>query len=71
MAKSDYICEVCNEVVAKKFISLSGFYKYACPKCGTMCEKHITKHLLGRPTCNKCGGKVLRYKFEDGRWTKA
>lgn len=68
MAKSDFKCSLCKDVISEKFFSLGTFRKYRCPQCGTICKKHIKTHLLGSPTCTKCGSKVLCYAFLNNRW---
>lgn len=70
MAKGDFICKLCGDVV--KTQKLFGFpdRKYVCPKCGEICKKHIKTRLFGAPTCTNCGSKVLQYEIQKGRWTQ-
>ena len=68
MAKSDFKCSICKEVVSKGFFSIGVFKKYRCPNCGTICKDHVSSHLFGGPTCNKCGKRVIAYQFVNNRW---
>lgn len=68
MAKSDYKCSLCKEVVHQSFFAVLDFKKYKCPKCGTICKKHISYKLLRGNVCSKCGSKVLSYVFTNNRW---
>lgn len=75
MAKSDFKCSLCKKVISSgilDFFNVTSPHKYSCPKCGTICGKHINhRHLalgLLSPKCEKCGSKVLEYKFENNRW---
>ena len=71
MAKSDFICQNCNQVKSQKFFSLSSFHKYKCPNCGTICEDCVEKgSLFKKPRCKKCGQVVLKYTWDGKGWTK-
>lgn len=71
MAKSDFTCSLCKKVVSQNFFSIGTFHKYKCPKCGTICSAHISHHLFGRPTCSRCGNKVITYSFINNRWKQS
>lgn len=68
MAKSDFKCSVCKEVKSESFFALGTFHKYKCPKCGLICKKHVSWHLLGGNKCTQCGSKVLSYAFINNKW---
>lgn len=69
MAKSDFICKSCKKTVTFGF--LSSPVKYECPTHKTLCKDCVETHLLTRNTCKKCGSKVIKFKFENGRWNRA
>ncbi|MGM9844657.1 MAG: hypothetical protein ACI30K_00290 [Muribaculaceae bacterium] len=70
MAKSDYRCELCDDVVGRvglaRFFSLTKMKKYSCQNCGTICKKHV-KIKWFKPICKKCGKRVLKYSFYKKR----
>lgn len=77
MAKSDFYCDLCKKVISKDvldFFNITTLHKFECPKCGTICNKHVNHRVatlgLLKPKCKKCGSKVLAYKFENDRWSQ-
>lgn len=77
MAKSDFKCDICKKVISEDvldFFDITTLHKFKCPKCGTICNKHVDHRVyaLGffRPKCKKCGSKVVAYKFVNNKWTQ-
>lgn len=77
MAKSDFYCDLCKKVISKDvldFFNITTLHKFKCPKCGTICNKHVNHRVvtlgLLKPKCKKCGSKVIAYKFENSKWSQ-
>lgn len=68
MAKSDFVCGICNQVkTAGLFL---GYGKYKCPNHKFICGDHVTGLITKK--CNDCDNKVLKYAFNriKGKWER-
>ena len=71
MAKSDFICDNCKQVITHGFFNPFTFKKYKCAACGrVLCDDYVDKPLIGRPKCKACDKKVIAYAFKDNKWTQ-
>lgn len=69
MAKSDFICKNCGEVIS--FSIFSTPVRYKCPEHGIICKDCVDRPLIGRATCKECGSKTIKQKFDGKRWVVA
>lgn len=68
MAKSDFICGACKQVITFGFFESK--VRYQCPTHGKLCKECAETHFLGKATCKECGSKLIKYEFVDNKWQK-
>ncbi len=70
MAKTDFTCKLCKDVVS--FGWLETPKRFECPTHKFICYKHITSSFFSGQKCEKCDKKVIEYRFNDKRerWEK-
>lgn len=65
MAKSEFICAICDKVCDAGWFKVKK--KYKCPNHKVICGTHVSDGFF-TSSCKECGERVQCYKFTGKKW---